>query len=487
MCCRCCGVTQQKVWVFGLGTLLTLLGLLATIWWPALIDSMVWKALPLTPTSKTFEKWEVLPIPVYLNMYLWNWTNAAEVALKGVKPNFQQLGPYVYREERVKKDIVWHENKTVTFKPTRTWHWEEAMSGGKQSDLVTVPHLPSIAAAETMRNKPKFIKSMFNKGLNENGGALYVTHTAGEWLFEGFTDEFLHYAMELKNPLAPPVETDQFAWFLNRNGSKEAEGAFTVHTGVGDIKQLGDIQFWNGLNHTGWYEGECGRLNGSTTDIFVPNEPLEKSLTIFIADTCRIINLEYTGIAMEIEGIKGWKYEATRNTFDNGQLNANMRCYCPVDRQPNNCPATGATDLGPCAEGAPMYLSAAHFMNADASYAQTITGFEPNYERDNFFIIMERKMGVPLQVNAAVMVSLLIEPDADIDILKNVPTFYGPLFTTASRAVIDKALSKELRLVLNLPDIGRYTGVGLLCLGCLLIAIGIYLTVKRKWYGQQSL
>jgi len=267
-----------------------------------------------------------------------------------------------------------------------------------------------------MRHAPKIIKMIFNTALNENGGALYVTHTAREWLFDGFYDEFLHYAMSLNNPLVPPVETDQFAWFLNRNGSKDFEGSFTVHTGVGDIKEMGEIKFWNGVNHTGWYEGECGRLNGSTTDLFVPNEPKEKALTIYITDTRRIINLEFSGQSHEIEGIKGWKYEITPNTFDNGQRNPDMKCYCPVDRQQkNDCPASGATDLGPSADGVPMYLSADHFMYADESYASTITGFEPNYERDNFFIIMERKLGVPLQVNAAVMVSLFIEEDEDIE------------------------------------------------------------------------
>ncbi|XP_034472465.1 protein croquemort [Drosophila innubila] len=484
MCCRCCGVTQQKVWVFGIGTLFAISGLLAIICWPSFIDKMVFKSLPLTPTSKTFDKWIELPIPVYMRMFLWNWTNPEEVKSHGAKPNFKQLGPYVYREERMKMDVEWHENKTVTFNPRRTWFWEEELSGGKQSDLITVPHLPSIAAAHSMRHSPKLIKMFFNTALNENGGALYVTHTAREWLFDGFYDEFLHYAMSLNNPFAPPIETDQFAWFLNRNGSKEFEGAFTVHTGVGDIKEMGEIKFWNGVNHTGWYEGECGRLNGSTTDLFVPDEPKEKALTIFITDTCRIINLEFSGQSQEIEGIKGWKYEITPNTFDNGQRNGDMKCYCPASRQPDDCPASGATDLGPCGDGAPMYLSADHFMYADDSYANTITGVEPNYERDNFFIIMERKLGVPLQVNAAVMVSLFIQEDEDIDILKGLPSFYAPLFTSASQAVINKELASELKLALNLPVIGFYTGVGFLCLGCILIIVGIVLTVKRKWHGQ---
>ncbi|XP_002066291.3 protein croquemort [Drosophila willistoni] len=486
MCCNCCSVTQQKIWVFGSGTFLAVFGLLCIILWPSFIDTQIMKALPLTPTSKTFEKWEELPIPVYVYMYLWNWTNADDVSANGVKPMFEQLGPYVYREERKKMDLEWHDNNTVTFNPQRTWFWEEELSGGKQSDIVTVPHLPSIAAASQMRDSPKLMKIFFNQALNSNGGCLAATHTAAEWLFEGFYDEFLHYAKELNNPLAPAIEDDHFAWFLNRNGSKDFEGAFTVHTGVGNIKQMGDIQFWKGQNHTGWYEGDCGRLNGSTTDLFVPDEPLEKPLTIFIPDTCRIINLEFTGESYEIEGITGWKYEVTPNTFDNGQINGNMKCYCPLERQPDNCPQAGATDLSPCAEGVPMFLSADHFMYADESYSNTIIGFQPDYEKNNFFIIMERKLGVPMQVNAAVMITLYMEEDTDIDILKGIPSFYAPLFTTASRAVINKELAKELKLALNLPTIGRYTGVGMLCLGCILIGIGIILTWKRKWHGQSA-
>jgi len=79
-------------------------------------------------------------------MFLWNWTNPEDVKNHGAKPNFKQLGPYVYREERMKMDVEWHENKTVTFKPRRTWFWEEELSGGKESDLITVPHLPSIVS-----------------------------------------------------------------------------------------------------------------------------------------------------------------------------------------------------------------------------------------------------------------------------------------------------------------------------------------------------
>lgn len=79
-------------------------------------------------------------------MYLFNWTNAADVRVPGVKPHFEQMGPYVFREEKTKEDLVWHENKTVTFYGRRTWFFEPSMSGGKLDDLITCPHLPSIVS-----------------------------------------------------------------------------------------------------------------------------------------------------------------------------------------------------------------------------------------------------------------------------------------------------------------------------------------------------
>jgi len=92
-------------------------------------------------------------------MYLWNWTNAADVQAYKVKPTFEQLGPYVYREERKKMDIEWHDNGTVTYNPRRTWFWDEDLSGGKQTDLITVPHLPSLVSKNCFLNKFNYMVS----------------------------------------------------------------------------------------------------------------------------------------------------------------------------------------------------------------------------------------------------------------------------------------------------------------------------------------
>lgn len=55
--------------------------------------------IPLTTTSKAFEVWNdtsALP-PMYFKIRFFNWTNPEELRMPGKKPNFVELGPYVFR------------------------------------------------------------------------------------------------------------------------------------------------------------------------------------------------------------------------------------------------------------------------------------------------------------------------------------------------------------------------------------------------------
>ena len=79
-------------------------------------------------------------------MYLFNWTNPDQVRVAGVKPHFDRVGPYVFREDKIKQNITFYENNTVSFEPERTWFFEPEMSGGTLDDLITCPHLPTIVS-----------------------------------------------------------------------------------------------------------------------------------------------------------------------------------------------------------------------------------------------------------------------------------------------------------------------------------------------------
>lgn len=54
--------------------------------------------LTLSPSSVSYSMWKETPIPMYFKFYMFNWTNPHEFqASSDAKPNFEEMGPYVFR------------------------------------------------------------------------------------------------------------------------------------------------------------------------------------------------------------------------------------------------------------------------------------------------------------------------------------------------------------------------------------------------------
>lgn len=88
--------------------------------------------------SVNYQNWIKTPIPMFLEVYLFNWTNADDLhKFPTVKPHFQELGPYVFHEVHERKNLVWNDNNTVTFNQRRTWHFDPDRSNGTMDDRVT--------------------------------------------------------------------------------------------------------------------------------------------------------------------------------------------------------------------------------------------------------------------------------------------------------------------------------------------------------------
>lgn len=53
--------------------------------------------LALTENSTTLSMWRETPLPMYMDVYMFNWTNP-ESSLHGPdKPSFVEMGPYVFQ------------------------------------------------------------------------------------------------------------------------------------------------------------------------------------------------------------------------------------------------------------------------------------------------------------------------------------------------------------------------------------------------------
>lgn len=74
---------------------------------------------------------------LYLDIYLFNWTNHEQFSNKSIKPRVQQLGPYRFRELPDKDHIKFHpHNSTVSYRRLSHYWFDAKNSNGSLDDVV---------------------------------------------------------------------------------------------------------------------------------------------------------------------------------------------------------------------------------------------------------------------------------------------------------------------------------------------------------------
>lgn len=122
----------------GFGCALVIFGIIFTIMWPEIFDNIFAKEMELTPESRGYEAWKQPPIELYLDIYMFNWTNPEDFKNHSIKPIFDQLGPYRFREKPDKINIKFNpENSTVTYRRLSQFFFDEEGSSGSLDDIVT--------------------------------------------------------------------------------------------------------------------------------------------------------------------------------------------------------------------------------------------------------------------------------------------------------------------------------------------------------------
>lgn len=134
-----CSMTAQKFWMVGSCTVVLLLALLMGLLWPTIaIKYLLYPELQLKNGTLNYENWKETPIPMYLEIYLFNWTNAEDLYNTSIKPDFAEMGPYVFLEKHIRTNVVWSKDEsTVDYFQKRVWHFQPHLSNGTLNDTVT--------------------------------------------------------------------------------------------------------------------------------------------------------------------------------------------------------------------------------------------------------------------------------------------------------------------------------------------------------------
>lgn len=462
----------QKVIFWGFGALFLILGGIACGIWPILFNQKLRTKLALSKDSESFNLWRETPIPMYIDFYMFHWTNPEETLTKNAVPNFVEKGPYVFKEDHQKVILSWNDNGTVTFKQIRKWMFVPELSSGSLSDKITNVNVIAMTIGNIVKKygiHVSLINSIINAFLKTIETKVYTTATVDELLFSGFDDPFLKLAHELSFIIKKKLPMDKFGWFYNRNMSADYDGVFNMMTGQNTLDDLGFLKTWNYKSKTNYFPGDCGVVDGTTGELWPLDSPQKSKATIFATDLCSKIDLDWED-ETTIHGASGVVFKGRSSVFDNVTA-----CYCI-----GPCHPSGVREISTCRFGAPAFISFPHFYQADPIFRDMVSGMEPSEKKHTFDLTLHQITGIPLSVNARLQINILVDKIEGIDFYKHLPRAYVPMIWFNQRAAITPELANQLS---DIQIFGYFEPCffAVAGLGAVLLIIGLFLWSNGKW------
>jgi lysosome membrane protein 2 len=189
---------------------------------PRILQNQINNQLPLSVDSDQLDSWSTPPVPIYLQFWLWECVNVADV-IQGTKPMLVQRGPFTYLEHRRKVGIAFNDNYTVSYRQPISYTFLRNMSVDDEKLPVTMINTPIVTIVSLIRNQSNITQELFNFVKDLLSESVFVKHTAGEWIW-GYEDPILKLAKEFF-----PDLDDNFGYFYGQNGTDD--GLYTVYTG----------------------------------------------------------------------------------------------------------------------------------------------------------------------------------------------------------------------------------------------------------------
>ncbi|KAK8731129.1 hypothetical protein OTU49_007814 [Cherax quadricarinatus] len=441
--------------------------------------------LMLSENSKTLTSFIKAPVPIYMQIYLFNVTNPDAIRFHGAKPILKEVGPYTYREVREKFDLVWgHDDGSVSYQQNFTFFFDEEMSNGlKETDYITTINAVMVTVAAKIEKLGPAIQAMVELAFLRFKESLFVTRTVGELLFRGYKEPLLN---ELTKYIGDPTNSKgRFGFFYPRNNSND--GTYKVRTGENGMDNYLNIEEWNG-NHTlsYWNSTYCNMINGTDGSQYPPKVTKNTVLRIFTSQLCRSLYLTFEK-EISHHGINAYRFTAPEEMLQAADQNPDNACYCYPDQQ--HCLGSGMLNLQPCAQGANIIMSTPHFYMGDKVELAKLVGLNPNKNDHETFLDVEPRTGVTMKAAKKIQINVPLRPYGNLPSFKNVPEVVFPVLWVNENADVNETLSKEVRKGVSLPFVvvNAICGILIFIGAILLIAGGVKFSRVRNSHGQQKL
>lgn len=374
--------------------------------------------------TANYERFTKVPIPLTVKVYLFNISNSEQV-LKGLeRPQFQEVGPFVYSQWRRREVVDFEDNnRKIRYREYKTYYsmydpskseWQQVLANGNTNSAarhnsdnnnnsndaeqqqqqqakkpvmldptaynVTIVNLPLLSALTKLAQleegslKRSLAAQVVKRLLKDGREKILTTRPVNQLLFDGYRVDYLESARELVSDFLgfnfeSPLPKNKFGFFYGKNGtwSRRDNGELTVYTGRnGSMGDFMIIENWNDQRELNvWPKNtkagnRCNQIRGTDGSQFHPGVNRQQVLQLFSPMVCTSLYIKYKEDT-EVRGIPLLRFTTPPDVFGAPKKNPHSSCYCTVQSQTPQSSMMTDTPLMTTTTGATTTTAAAAF------------------------------------------------------------------------------------------------------------------------------
>lgn len=332
-----------------------------------------------------------------------------------------------------------------------------------------------------------FLYSIIGGALIAHGHNLFLKTTPRQ-LLKGHRINIFDTASEIAEPfsvfgikkedLLPTEDLPNNSFGILNGKNDTPTGPFEMYTGLKDQSRYAYlISYKNEKKQTVWSTDSCNKIYGTDGAQFPPFRSKTDKLAIFTPDICRTLYLIYDR-EDEFKGIPVWRMKLDPKLFEPPKVNPDNECYCMhLNNKPDRCSIKGTIDLGGCLKGAPLILSAPHFLGTQPNLADLVEGLTPDRKKHEFFMYFEPRIASPVFAYGRIQLSIRVERTSFLRGFDQVRNAFIPFVWIEESGGVDDFLARILRIILV------YIVDGSQAVAFLIMLIGLIMGLTTFAYG----
>lgn len=433
--------------------------------------------MKLVEGTRVFNTWLNPPVPLYMNIHIFN-ISIPNDRIENVV--LEDLGPYVYRIKLKKYITNWgKDNETLTFDEKISFHFEEKLSKGKETDEIYIIDLPAVVIGQVVDKNYADLASFIEKLLKSYDVTLFKKMQVRQLLFEGYKVDFLEELADFDDSVNDILPNFTFGLFYNKNNSITKN--ITMNTGINDKNSFGIIvSIANKTKVDIWSHDYCNMINGS--DGVAHPQPINQDMKLqfFVHLLQRSFTLEYVRDT-EIQRIPAMEFTVTPDTFDTQGKSSDYHCFCDTKW----CDYKGVFSYK-AIEAASVLISMPHFVGADPKFS-IFKGLDQDKEKYKIFFKIQPAIGFTLELAFTLQFNIIIKHSENFWYLRKLNETVFPIAWFSQTAELPEDFAKELYDMIMMPQMyGKYAIMTIIGLGIIGISAALFSNLYPMWKKRKS-